>query len=244
LGVYGKKKETLVQAIWQSKYVRVLTLVLLVQAVLFYNASHGDSRPLRQPLVEFPRMLQGWQAVVDGVVDEDTRSILKADDVLSRFYARTPVPDIDTMTPEAKMMLQRRSYELFLEYFSTQQQGQSPHSPKNCLPGSGWQPTETGEMSISVPGWPVPLNINKYMITKGEESSLVLYWYQSHGRVVANEFSAKFYLVTDSMRYHRSDTSLIRVVVPVREEGPEVALKNATDLVQAAFPAVLKYFPQ
>jgi EpsI family protein len=232
------------EAIWRSKYVRVLTVVLLAQSVLFYTAWHGDSRPLRHPLKDFPEKLQGWEGIADGVVDQATRDTLKADDVLARFYARSPVPDLSQMTPGTKADLVNRSYELFLEYFSTQQQGQSPHSPKNCLPGAGWQPTEEGEMTLTIPGLAAPVTINKYIITKGEAQSVVLYWYQSHGRVVANEFSAKFYLVVDSIRYHRSDTALVRVVVPVGRDGVDSAVKIGTDLAQAAFPAVLNFFPR
>ena len=231
------------EAIWQSKHVRALTIVLLAQAVLFYTASHGDSTPLRHPLVQFPKTLPGWQAVADGVVDQGTLSVLKADDVLSRFYVRSPQPGPGGMTPDMKAAQTRTAYELFLEYFSTQQQGQSPHSPKNCLPGSGWQPAEAGELTIPIPGLAAPITINKYIITKGESQSVVLYWYQSHGRVVANEFAAKFYLVTDSMRYHRSDEAMIRVVVPVTDGGTTTALQNATDLVQAAYPAILHFLP-
>jgi EpsI family protein len=231
------------EAIWRSKYVRILTVLLLAQAVLFYTASHGDSKPLKHPLSQFPDSLPGWQKIADGVVDADTMNVLKADDVIERFYARTPVPDLSQITPEVKAQLMNRSYDLFLEYFSTQQQGQSPHSPKNCLPGAGWQQTETGKLTLAIPGVANPITINRYLISRGDAQSVVLYWYQSHGRVVADEFAAKFYLVADSMRYHRSDTAMVRVVVPVANQDVEGALKNATDLATAAFPVVLNYFP-
>ncbi len=231
------------EGIWKSKYLRVLTLILLAQAVLFYSASHGDSRPLRQPLKQFPKTLPGWQAVTDGLIDADTVSVLKADDILRRFYVRPPVPDFSRLSPEMKAALVNGSDELFIAYFSSQQTGQSPHSPKNCLPGSGWQPSETGELAVQIPGLAAPITINKYIVSQGEASSVVLYWYQSHGRVVANEFAAKFYLVTDSMRYHRSDTALVRITVAVKRDGVEPALKSALDLVQAAYPAILNYLP-
>jgi EpsI family protein len=231
------------EAVWQNKFVRILTIVLLAQAVLFYTASRGDSRPLQRPLKEFPKNLPGWQAVEDAVIDQPTLDVLKADDVLDRFYVRTPVPDTSQMTPTMKAALVGRSYDLFLEYFSTQQQGQSPHSPKNCLPGAGWQPSTTGQVTVPIPGLATPITINQYVVTRGEAHSVVLYWYQSHGRVVANEFAAKFYLVADSMRYRRSDTAMIRVVAPVYGDDVDGAVKNATDLVKAAFPSILTYFP-
>ena len=140
-------------AIWTSKYLRVLTVALIAQAILFYAASHGDSRPLTRPLKQFPQTLPGWQAITDGPVDADTLSVLKADDVLRRFYLRPPLPDFSKMTQEMRSAVVNNSDELFVAYFSTQPNvGQSPHSPKNCLPGAGWQPSETGELTVDIPG--------------------------------------------------------------------------------------------
>ncbi len=77
--------------------------------------------------------------------------------------------------------------------------------PRNCLPGSGWQPisSETGRVDVPVPGGSI--HINQFVVSKGEEQSVVYYWYQSQSRVIADEFAAKFYLVSDSIRHHRSD---------------------------------------
>lgn len=231
------------EAIWKSKYLRIFTIVLLAQAVLFYTASHGDSRPLRQPLSSFPETLPGWQMISQNVVEKETLDVLKADDVVSRFYARVSQPGLHAGMLEKRGLIGNAPQELFIAYFSTQQQGQSPHSPKNCLPGAGWQQTEAGEMSIPIPGLEKPIRINKYIISKGQQTSVVLYWYQSHGRVVANEFAAKYYLVSDSMLYHRSDTAIIRVVAPVVGDNVENALKNATEFVQAVFPAAYQFLP-
>ncbi|HEY3839198.1 MAG TPA: EpsI family protein [Bryobacteraceae bacterium] len=229
--------------IWNSKYVRILTIVLLVQAALFYTVSHGDSRPLHDPLKKFPATLPGWRLATEGVVDQETLDILRADDVLERFYVHSSVPLTSEMTADQKAAVMSTAQELFVAYFSTQQQGQSPHSPKNCLPGNGWQQVQAGEMEVPIAGLANPIKINRFVISKAENTSLVLYWYQSHGRVVANEFAAKFYLVADSLRYHRSDTALVRVVTPVIHDDLPTALNNATTFVQAVFPAVYHYLP-
>ena len=232
------------EPIWKSKYIRILTVILLVQATLFYTASHGDSRPLDRPLKDFPETLPGWQMVSQGMVDKETVDFLKADDLLTRLYLRTPVPDFKSLTREQKEALIANSEDFFMAYFSSQQQGQSPHSPKNCLPGAGWQPVESEDISISVPGFNAPIVVNKYVIEKAGEQRLAVYWLQSHGRVVANEFSAKFYLVADSLRYHRSDTALVRVMVPVIHDDVARALDGATKFIQAVFPDVYNFLPR
>jgi len=231
------------QAIWQSKYLRILTLLLLVQATLFYTASHGDSRPLTHPLAEFPQILPGYQMVRQGVVDDETMAVLKADDAIDRFYARTPMPDLNHLTREQRDALFATTNDFFLAYFSTQQQGQSPHSPKNCLPGNGWQPVDTGEITIPIPGLGSAIRVNKYVVSKGENQDVVLYWFQSHGRVVANEFASKYYLIADSLRYHRSDTAIVKVTAPVLDGDTARSLDGAIRFVQVVFPAVYRYLP-
>ena len=98
-------------------------------------------------------------------------------------------------------------------------------------------------MSVSVPGEAVPIVINKYVVQHGDERSVTLYWYQSHRRIIANEFSAKFWLVADSVRYHRSDTALVRISVPVREDDVDGATATGVDLIRAVFPELVKQLP-
>ena len=72
---------------------------------------------------------------------------------------------------------------------------------------------------------------------------MVLYWYQSQRRVIASEFSAKFWLVMDSIRYHRSDTALVRVTIPVGAGGDNAATQQGEDFVESMFPVLKSYLP-
>jgi EpsI family protein len=209
----------------QNKFVYGLTAVLVVQAVLFYSASHGEVAPLAAPLSDFPRTVDTWHLVQEGVIDKETQDVLKADDTMTRFYAN---PD--------------GAANLFIAFFKTQRQGQSPHSPKNCLPGSGWQPSETGRIDVPVSGGSI--HINRYIVAKGDSQSVVLYWYQSQGRVIADEFAAKFFLISDSIRHHRSDTALVRVVVPIPPGQTGKAESVGLKFVHDFYPAVKAYLPQ
>lgn len=212
----------------RSKYMRVLTLVVAVQAVLFYSASHGESTPLPMPLSVFPAQFGQWRLYSTGVVDAETEAVLKADDTLTRYY----------VSPQG-------SANLFIAYFKSQRTGQSPHSPKNCLPGSGYQSVDGENGQIDVPVEGGSIHINRYVVTLGEDESVVLYWYQSQGRVIAGEFAAKFYLVADSIRHHRSDTSLVRVVVPeTRGVTREKATQAAIGFVQASYPIISSWLPR
>jgi EpsI family protein len=211
----------------RSKYMRILTLVLVVQAVLFYSASHGESTPLPLPLSGMPARVGDWRLFQEVAVEPEIQAVLKADDILTRDY----------VSPEGHA-------NLFIAYFKTQRAGQSPHSPKNCLPGAGFEPVESASGRIDVPVEGRSIHINKWVVANGEDESVVLYWYQSQGRVIADEFAAKFYLVADSIRRHRSDTALVRVVVPVRGDMTrEKASKTAIDFVQAMYPMISSWLP-
>jgi len=111
-----------------NKYMGVLTLVLLAQATLFYGASRGEKVPGGDPLALFPVQIQTWQMVQDAPIEQEVLDQLKADDTLNRMYASAQ---------------SRIGINFFVAYFKTQRTGQSPHSPKNCLPGSGWEENAT-----------------------------------------------------------------------------------------------------
>jgi EpsI family protein len=132
---------------------------------------------------------------------------------------------------------------LYIAAFRSQRNGKSPHSPKNCLPGSGWSPLVEDETSIDV-GEPAPIVVNRYIVSHGNDRSLVLYWYQSRGRVVASEYKAKFWVVADAMRYNRTDTAIVRVVVPIANQDNDAAERTGVAFVKTFYPAVRQILPQ
>lgn len=210
-----------------SRYIQVLTLALVVQTILFYTAAHGEKIPLAKPLDDFPSQIGPWTLQQTGVVEPEVRDVLKADDLMTRWYVDPALGGAD----------------LFVAYFKTQRTGQSPHSPKNCLPGSGWSPSVTGYIDVNIPSRDETIRINKYIVTKGDSKDVVLYWYQAQNRVIADEFAAKFYLVTDSIRYHRSDTALVRVVVPVQGVSEADAVARGVAFVQVVYPELKAFLP-
>ena len=212
----------------QNKYLRILTAAFLVQAGLFYASSRGETTPPARPLNQFPREVSGWTTVKEGYVDDETQAVLKADDTLTRWYGNSKFPGRPS---------------LFVAFFKTQRTGKTPHSPKNCLPGSGWERLRDDVVSITIPNLPEPIQVNRYVVSKGEERSLVLYWYQSPNRVVASEYKAKFWTVADAIRYNRTDTALVRVVVPVLGNDEASAQQSAVDFVQSFFMTLRQYLP-
>lgn len=201
----------------------ILSAVLFVQMGVFYGAAHYETPPVIAALAQFPNQVADWRTIRDIPIEKGVQEVLRADDTLSRVYA-------DTASGE--------SASLFIAFFRTQRRGQAPHSPKNCLPGAGFEPTESGAMDIPVPGHG-NVQVSRYLVSRGEEHSLVLYWYQSRNRTIASEYAAKFWLVADSIRYHRSDTAIVRVVVPVGADVP-AADRAGRRFVQTFYPLLLR----
>jgi EpsI family protein len=214
--------------ILRTKSARILTIVLLLQAAAFYGFSRSEKTPAHTPLEQFSIDASKWTLVQDVDIDKETLEILKADDLLSRIYTNRSTGKMAT---------------LFVAYFQTQRTGKAPHSPKNCLPGSGWVQNQSGTIDIDVPGEGAPIRVNRYIISHGDNQSVVLYWYQSHNRVIASEYEAKIFTVLDSIRYNRSDTALVRVVVPVEDGNAQGAVATAVSFVKTAFEPLKEYLP-
>ncbi len=208
----------------------VLASLLIAAAAIFLHAhSSGEVFAPRQQLGSFPAQLGDWNGS-DVSIDKDVLAVLGPGDFLLRVYQNEthPQPYID----------------LFIAYFASQRAGDTIHSPKNCLPGAGWAPIESRQVTLSLPGHS-PFPANRYVIAKGDQRELVLYWYWAHDRGVASEYWAKYYLVADSVRTNRSDGALVRVTTQMvpgesAEQAQQRLLPFAGDLV----PLLNNYIPR
>ncbi len=207
----------------------VLTLCLVASAVTIGRASKSEPVPPRSPLGQLPMAFGGFAGGRAVDLDPAVLQVLGVDDHINRVYR----PD-GTRIPIG----------LYVGYYMTQRQGDTMHSPMNCLPGSGWQPVASGRMQIAIGSQPV--EVNRYLVEKGGERMLVLYWYQSHGRVVASEYWGKIYMVLDAMRLNRTDAALVRVVIPVSHfeaDGEQTAETLGVRFVRGLFPLLEHYIP-
>ena len=130
---------------------------------------------------------------------------------------------------------------LYVGYYQSQRTGATYHSPKNCLPGAGWQLVDSKQMILPVQGRS-PITINKVLIEKGLDKQLILYWYHDRGRVIASEYWAKAYLIWDAMTRNRTDGALVRISVPVTTT-PERAHEQGLVFLQDVWPLLSIYMP-
>jgi EpsI family protein len=171
--------------------------VLAVGCLLVGNVRPQQRMTLSAPLgTLIPREVAGLRAIDQKISDEERRVAGQTDYVM-RIYGR------DSLF----------AYSTYVGYYDSQAQGRTAHSPRNCLPGAGWEILQPGSATLRVGGG--TYTVNRYLLANGHENALVLYWYQGRGRVEANEYVVKWNLLRDAALYGRTDEALVRVIVSV-----------------------------
>jgi EpsI family protein len=200
-----------------------LPAVILGFGVLLLSGGVREqvSMPLRAPLeTTVPTELLGF-AGQDIEISEDEQRVAGMTNFVLRVYSPTPE---STFAGE--------EFSIYVGYYDRQSQGKTIHSPRNCLPGGGWEPLTSSRERIATPLGQIP--VNRYLIGNGQAQALVLYWYQGRGRTEANEYMVKWHLLRDQALHGRSDEALVRVIVPVttgEEDAYAQAVKVASQLV-------------
>jgi EpsI family protein len=206
-------------------------LCLLAAAGAIARASAVEPVVLRAPLDDLPLTLTGWRGVDAGRFDQRTLQILGADDYLNRAYRATAAPPVF----------------LYVGFYKSQRHGDTMHSPLNCLPGAGWQPIARDRFSIVVKdranGPSRTVHVNDLIIQRGEDQQVVLYWYQSRGRVVPSEYTSKVWTVIDALRLNRSDGAMVRITTPIAGDAA-AAHRRAVEFTQALFPELHRHLPE
>lgn len=200
-------------------------VVLAAGIVLLQGVSDQRRMPLREPLdAAIPSTLAG----IDGrdlEISEDEQAVAGMSSYVMRSHEEGD----------------RIAFTLYVGYYDSQMQGKTIHSPKNCLPGAGWEALDATTAVVSTPAGPV--EVNRYMIQNGSQRALVLYWYQGRGRVAADEYAVKWDLLRDAALRGRSEEALVRVLVPVRDSEEE-AFALAGRVAGEVVPAVFRALPE
>ena len=211
---------------WRQ-FIPVL-MVLALPSLVLVRRGGKEILPRHQDLNAFPAQISGMQAQ-DLPFSQDELRVLGPGEFLLRNY-RSPGG--------------QAPINLYIAFFPSQRTGDTIHSPKNCLPGDGWMPLESQRIPLRNPD-SSEISVERYLVGRGADRDVVLYWYQAHGRVTPSEYWAKIFLVTDAIRMNRTDGALVRVVVPVEPgANPAIAEKRGVDFAEAILPMLGSYIPR
>ena len=202
-----------------------VVVVLLAGAGVFASSAGTEVTVPRAPLDELPTQIGAWRGLDTEPFADDVIAQLGVEDYVNRHY----------VNGESEGLI-----ALYVGYYASQRQGDTIHSPQNCLPGAGWRPVESGRIALAGPDGPV--EVNRYIISKGLSRQVVLYWYQGRGRIVAGEYTNKAWLMLDAARLGRSSGGLVRLIAPVTTTA-DAATRQLTSFATSLLPSLHRHLP-
>jgi EpsI family protein len=219
----------------KSKLFATARLGLFATAALILVLQASASRMLKideaniglPGLRQLPWQVGPWKASAEQELGPSDLEVLKPDEYVLRDY-------VDGRSG--------RAVDVFVAYFKSLQNTYGPHSPRICLPGSGWLVSSSKLDNIPVPGRPGGIPINHYTMEKANQRILVLYWYQNDRDVWAEEYHAKLRLLPDLIRYRRSDVSLVRLITQLEGSTADAELNHTLQFTEQLFPMLAQRF--
>lgn len=203
----------------------IVIAVLLGGTVLLHAMSHGEPIMARQPLKDLPYQIGNWQGKEDPLEERIVQAVSVTDYTNREYISSSAAP-----------------VELYIGYYASQRTGDTIHSPKNCLPGAGWDPIQSGYTTIPA-GNGTEITVNEYVIAQGLNKQLVFYWYQGRGRVVASEYWGKFWMIHDAITRNRTDGALVRLIAPITDNNTAEAKATLVKFTQMIFPHLSEFIP-
>lgn len=195
-------------------------------STIFISARH-EIYPDRKSFASFPTSLGEWRGRISSL-DQQTIQTLGLTDYILSDYARDG----------------GRPVNLYVAYYATQRNGLSPHSPSVCIPGGGWQISSFERTSFQSKDSTVSLPFNRVVITQGQATQLVYYWFEQRGMKISNEWASKLYLLRDAILKNRTDGALVRLTTPVFPgERESDADKRLQEFMQTVVPSFAGYLP-
>jgi EpsI family protein len=204
----------------------VIAVALLTGATVLLNlSSRRKAVPLHHPLRTVPLTIGGWRGV-DSPLPPRIVEASGVDDYLNRLYTGPLGQEVS----------------IYIGYYKSQRTGDLIHSPRNCLPASGWEAVRTVRLTVALPA-ANPIVVNEFVIARGLQQDLILYWYQERGRVIPGEYLAKFWMVADALTRNRTDGALVRIGSPILT-GAGAARLQAVGFLKAIYPRVEEIVPK
>lgn len=200
-------------------------IILGVGCLMLLSVQSQRIMALQAPLSNLPHPVEGY-SIKEIVIAEDEARVAGMSSYVNRVYREGD----------------REVFGLYVGFYDSQSQGKTVHSPRNCLPGGGWEAMESGTRSIATSSGTA--EVNRYVISDQRNTAIVYYWYQGRGRVANNEYLVKWDLLRDAAIHRRTDEALVRLVIPVTEEmSPEQADALAVQAAKQLIPTLDRFLP-
>lgn len=204
----------------------VLSFLFLLTSLFLYTYHQNNIVPLRHSLADFPVAVGQWHQISQVPLSDQVLKILGVDAYINADY------------------VDRNGHRLnfYFSYFTHMNGGKSFHSPRNCMPGAGWDVTSLEPVVVPLAADAgSKITVNRMILQKGSAHQVVLYWYQGRGRVVRSEYGERVYRVLDSLFKHRTDGSFVRVMAPATADNIGEITAVLLDFTGQVYPVLGNY---
>ena len=217
-------EEGKVQQVRAVSYPLIASVFALLISVVIVNTvdKRSEAIPPRALFPNFPNQLGDWRG--EHITMEES---------ISEFLGLTDYVLVNYKNEKGQLV------NFYSAYYESQRKGVSPHSPRVCIPGGGWQIAEIERTQIGA------LPINRIVIKKEDNTQLVYYWFQQRGRQFANEYLMKWYLFKDALLLNRTDGALVRITTPLgKHENIAEGDKRLQAFAEHLTPVLPQFIPE
>ncbi len=188
-------------------------VILGLGALLIGGARQQHIMPPTRPMKALPSTIATFRGT-DIVVAEAERAIAGMSDYSMRVFSHDTVP----------------AFSLYVGYYDHQVQGKTIHSPKNCLPGAGWEVVESTPLVVPERRG---ATVNRVLLVNRGTRALVYYWYQGRGRIESSEYRVKWNLLQDAARFGRTEEALVRIIIPLPRPNETTGIRSVSGTAAA-----------
>jgi EpsI family protein len=210
---------------WQF-YVALLLIIL--SGMYARNSIFAEITVEKTPLKGFPHVLGTWENIGNYNLGNGLLDILKVDDYIMGNYRNE----------------HGLAASLYIGYYQTHRRFAEIHTPEHCQAGGGWEILNSKDRNIEIPSSSEQINFVEAVYQKDREKMLFLYWYYINGKYITNFFKYKFSIIKNSLLYHRSDASFVRITVPIKNDDVESAVSTGEQFLKDVVPVINMYLPR
>ncbi|MCK5826537.1 MAG: EpsI family protein [Desulfuromusa sp.] len=205
---------------------RFLVIIVLLGFTAFYVYSRAEAVvPVHTPFNQFPQQVGEWSMIGEARFDERVLKVLKPTDYLSRTY----------------LSEEGQNLSLYVGYHDGGIMSGSIHSPRQCLPGSGWNRLYSQVRKVKLGSRTIPYISSFYQ--KGLEKQLFLYWFQVRDRILTNEYTLKLAIAQNVLLSNRRESSFIRISLMATDREEE-ATKVGEQFIRDFYPSIRATLPE
>ena len=203
----------------------ITAVIILIASTVIVNTldDRQDVIPDRKELVSFPLKINNWVGNSYGFINNEN-DILRLDDYLLADYRK-----------------ENKFINLYIAYVASQRKGFVPHSPKACIPGGGWEISNARIKRVKINN-NLSIKVVRLVITLGTTRQLVYYWFNQRGKNMSSEMEMKYNLLLDSIKYNRTDGSMIRLVARVGKNIDD-SDEDLSRFIANIYPLLEEYIP-